>query len=394
MVGIVMLTACGFTIALILFLKPSVGDEKKTYEVRFSNINGIGIGTRVMFAGRPVGEVTAIREIPQARKERSDSLGRLYVYELTLKVDSSVTLYNSDSVTIQTSGLLGEKSIAIVPLLPPPGMIVRPVKAEPVYAESADLLETAAYQLSHLATGMERTFTYFGDWMAKNGDNLGKSVQAFGNTMEEAEKVLKEVNDSRIVEEIGRGISRFSSVMQDAHDSLQELQKGGFFPHLNTIAANLDTTTSSIASGKGTIGKLIEQDDLYLQVVSLLTKADTLMNDVNHYGLLFHLNKTWQRQRLQPMTALEALNSPASFKSYFENEVQEVNLALSRLSILLDKAEHSPQGEVVFQTPKFSRDFADFLREVQTLAETVRLYNDRLVKMKKECNPRYLPEKS
>jgi hypothetical protein len=92
LVGLLMIAACAFTISLILFLKPSVGDAKKTYYVRFSNINGIGVGTRVMFAGKPVGEVVAVDEIYDARKQPSDTLGRVYFYQLVLKVDSSVTI--------------------------------------------------------------------------------------------------------------------------------------------------------------------------------------------------------------------------------------------------------------------------------------------------------------
>ncbi len=388
MVGIVMLAACAFTIALILFLKPSVGDEKKTYEVRFSNINGLGIGTRVMFAGKPVGEVVAIEEINDARKQPSDSLGRIYFYQLTIKVDSSVTIYNTDEVTIQTSGLLGEKSIGIIPSVPKAGVIVRPVKKEPIYAQSADSLEAAIYQLSNLANSMGKTFDYLHDWLGKNGDSLSQAVTSFAGTMDEADKTLKKINNSQIIEEAEKGITEFAQTMQRMQTSIKELQEGHFFTNLNTISSNVSQTTSSIATGKGTLGKLIEQDDMYMQVTSLFTKADTMMNDINHYGILFHLNKTWQRDRLQQITLLNSLDTPSSFKEYFEQEVQDVNLAMSRLSLLLEKAEKNPQKEVIFKNGQFSKDFAEFLREVDALAKNVRLYNEELVQMQyKAENP-------
>lgn len=381
MVGIVMLAACAFTIALILFLKPSVGDEKKTYEVRFSNINGLNIGTRVMFAGKPVGEVVAIQEIPEARKQPSDSLGRIYFYQLTLKVDSSITLYNTDSITIQTSGLLGEKSIGIIPAAPRPGVIVRPVKNEPIYAESADILETAFYQLSTLANSMNATFDFLHDWMKKNGDSLSNAVTSFTSVMDQADITLKKVNDSQIIEEAEKGITQFAQTMERLQNSVKELQDGHFFTNLTSITSNINKTTDSIATGKGTLGKLIEQDDMYMQVVSLLTKADTVMNDINHYGVLFHLNKTWQRERLQQITLLSSLDTPSSFRKYFEQEVQDVNLAMSRLSMLLEKAESNPQKQAIFKNSQFSKDFAEFLREVDALAKNVKLYNEELVQM-------------
>jgi phospholipid/cholesterol/gamma-HCH transport system substrate-binding protein len=379
MVGLVMLSACAFTIALILFLKPSVGDSRKTYEVRFSNVNGIGIGTRVMFAGKPVGEVTNLIEIKDARKERADSLGRIYFYQLTLKVDSSVVIYSNDIITIQTSGLLGEKSIAIIPEEPKPGELVRPVKKEALYAESADPLETAFYQLSKVAKSMGGTFTYLQDWLEKNGDSLATAVSSFGDVMQEANQTLKQVNNSKIIANVDQGTAYFASLMKQVRDSMQELCDAKFFTNMGSIATNIAHTTGSIANAKGTLGKLIEEDDMYMQVTSLFTKADTLMNDINHYGILFHLNKTWQRQRLQQITELNALSTPAAFRSYFEQEVQDVNLALSRLSLLLEKADQSPDKERIFENKQFAKDFAEFLREVNNLSKSVKEYNEQLV---------------
>jgi len=386
MVGLLMLCACAFTIALILFLKPSVGDEQKTYEVRFSNINGINVGTRVMFAGKPIGEVVKIVEIKDARKEPSDSLGRLYFYQLTLKVDSSVTLYNTDEVTIQTSGLLGEKSIAIIPTTPKPGVIVRKIKNEPIYAQSADPLETAFYQISKLADSVGRTFDSIEDWIKQNGDSISVAVGSFGGAMKEADSALQRFNKSQIMENIDRGTAYFADTLASIQLSVKQLQDKEFFTNLGDISANISHTTNSLVTGKGTLGKLIEQDDMYMQVTSLLTKADTLMNDVNHYGILFHLNKSWQRERLQQITLLNSLNSPSSFKTYFETEVQDVNLAMSRLSMLLDKADQSPQKDAIFKNSGFTKDFAEFLREVDTLAKNVKLYNEQLIRMQYDAD--------
>jgi phospholipid/cholesterol/gamma-HCH transport system substrate-binding protein len=116
MIGIFVLSACALIIWFIMFLKPSVGDGKKTYYIRFSNINKINVGSRVTFAGKPVGEVVEIREIYQARDHATaDKLDRIYFFELVLKVDSTVNIYDTDEVALQTSGLLGERSVAIIP---------------------------------------------------------------------------------------------------------------------------------------------------------------------------------------------------------------------------------------------------------------------------------------
>jgi phospholipid/cholesterol/gamma-HCH transport system substrate-binding protein len=383
LVGLVMLSACAFTIALILFLSPSVGNGEKTYYVRFSNVNGIGDGTRVSFAGKPVGEVTHIEEIRDAREQPSDSFDRVYFYQLTLSVDSSVTIYNTDQVSIQTSGLLGEKSIAIIPVTPPKNVVPQAVGKEPIYAQSSDPIETAFAEISQLANEMEGTFRYLNTWLNKNGNNLAGAVVAFKNSLEEAEKALSAVNDTQLIYEAKKGIMHFSNSMEQIDKSLKDLEQGDFFANANLIAKSVGEVTQTLAEGKGTIGRLIQGDDMYLRMTSLLGKADTMMNDINHYGILFHLNKTWQRERLQKISLMNSLDSPSSFRTFFEDEVENINMTMARLAMLMEKAERTPNKERIFQNKEFTKDFAQFLRDIDNLAENVKLYNEQLVEMQK-----------
>lgn len=348
LVGLLMIAACAFTISLILFLKPSVGDGKKTYNVRFSNINGIGIGTRVMFAGKPVGEVVSLEEVTEARKIHPDKEGEVYFYQLTLKLDSSITIYNTDTVGIQTSGLLGEKSIAIIPKAPLKGVVPKPIGKEPIYAQSTDPLELAFTELANLADEMEGTFRYLNSWLHKHGETMGEALLAFKGTMNQAEKALTTINQTKVIETAKEGIAHFSTVMGD------------------------------ISSGKGTIGKLVTQDDMYLQLSAILSKGNTMMNDINHYGILFHLNKSWQRQRLQKVKFLDSLNTPSTFKTYFQNEVDDINMSMSRLSMIIEKAETAPNKDRILHDKQFTKDFAQLLRDVDQLSSNLKLYNEQL----------------
>lgn len=114
LIGLFLLAGLGVFVGFILFLRPSVGDQKQTLYVRFSTINKVNIGTRVLFAGKAVGEVAQINEIYHARETQpSDQLGRLYFYQLTLKLDSSVHVYSTDEISIQTSGLMGKNRLPL-----------------------------------------------------------------------------------------------------------------------------------------------------------------------------------------------------------------------------------------------------------------------------------------
>jgi phospholipid/cholesterol/gamma-HCH transport system substrate-binding protein len=118
---------------------------------------------------------------------------------------------------------------------------------------------------------------------------------------------------------------------------------------------------------------------MYLRATAILSKADTLMNDVNHYGLLFSQNKGWQRQRLQRVTALNALDSPQGFRQYFEREVDQINTSMSRLSMLIDKANQTPEEAEIQNNDQFRKDFAELMRQSRELSDNLRLYNQQLM---------------
>lgn len=388
LIGVFILTACFLVISIIMFLKPSVGDGKKTLYVRFSNINKIGVGTRVMFAGKPVGEVVSVEEIYNAREQPSDVLGQVYFYQLILKVDSSVKVYNTDEIALQTSGLLGEKSIAIIPKTPPVGVIPKLIQNEPIYANSVDPLENTFDEISDLANKAQASLDHFSKWMSENSDDISFAIKKFGEAMNQITIATTTLNEQRLLEEIKNTAISFQQTANSITDTILQLKEDNAFTnlaltldHTKNFTQSLETIGDNLVAGKGTIGKLLENDDLYLRFSAIMSKADTMMNDINHYGILFHLNKNWQRTRMKQMTELDALQTPDDFRRFFESQVDQINTSMSRISILVDKADASPAKERIFESTNFKKDFAELLREIDELSNNLKLYNQKLSEM-------------
>ncbi|MBP9840800.1 MAG: MCE family protein [Simkaniaceae bacterium] len=387
LIGLFVVVACSLIVGIVLFLEPTVGDGKQTLVMRFSSINGLSLGTRVMFAGKPVGEVVSIEQIPHAREQPTDQSGQIYFYQLILHVDSSVQAYNTDEFTIQTSGLLGEKSIAIIPRTPPKGVTpTRVTAATPIYAESIDPIENVFNELSSVADKMEEALEKVIAWIDQNGAELGSAIRSFDDAMSEGATLLERVNQLKIVDDVKVAVKNIAETMEEVNAGVQELQHKQFFANLGTTmdsAKNtmnhIDTITSNVAEGKGTIGKLFSNDETYLQVTSVLSKVNTLMNDVNHYGLFYNLNKEWQRSRLKEANFVNALRTPGQFKAYFEKEVDGINTSMSRLSMLITKAEQNPNREEILQSKSFRNDFAELMRLTQEISDNLKLYNEQLL---------------
>ena len=386
LIGLFVVVACALVVGIVLFLEPSVGDGKETLVVRFSNINGLSVGTRVMFAGRPVGEVVSIEQIPHAREQPTDEMGQVYFYQLILHVDSSVRVYNTDEITMQTSGLLGEKSIAIIPRSPPKGVKPTLITAlTPIYAESVAPLESAFNELSQLSDKVEEALDKVISWIDQNGHELGAAIRSFDDAMHEASLALAEVNQSHLIPAFQGAAEDFGTAMSDLHATIDQLDQGEAFTNLSATLSNLrrvsktlDTATTTLGAGKGTVGKLLMDDATYLQLTAILSKVNTLMNDVNQYGVFFNLNREWQRSRVKQVSLVNALKTPEEFRSYFNREIDGITTSMERLSLLIQRAEQSPNKEHILNTAPFKRDFAELMRRSKTLVDMLRLYNQQL----------------
>ena len=203
--------------------------------------------------------------------------------------------------------------------------------------------------------------------------------------MHEISIATADFNRLGVINDIHGGLHSFTTVMDQVHGVILDLEKENTFTNLSEMiknlkvaSGNIDIITDDIATGKGTIGKLVKNDDMYLRMNAIFSKMDTLMNDVNHYGILFHLNKSWQRERLQKVTLLNSLDTPTAFRNYFEKEVDDVNMAMSRLSLLIQKAGSSKEQQNILKNDHFKEDFAQLLRDVDELANNLKLYNEQL----------------
>ena len=130
----------------------------------------------------------------------------------------------------------------------------------------------------------------------------------------------------------------------------------------------------NLREGKGDLGKLLMREDLYFQAQGIFSKVSTVMNDVNHYGLLFHLDKGWQRARTKRMNLLNEIETASQFRQYFESEVDQITTSLSRVSMLLELAQNKP--EKIEGQQEFMKGFSDLLRQVQLLESGLKIYNE------------------
>lgn len=346
LIGVFVLAAFMIVTFMLLFLNPSVGDESKTYTVRFADIDKVNMGTRVTYGGKPVGEVTKIHLIEDPKNPRKSDNGYIYIYEITFKVDSSVDIYNSDDITLRTSGLLGERSIAITPMSPKPGSLLAPVGNTVLYATETGSVEETLKEFKELSNQFEKTLN---------------AIQ----------KTFQDINDEKIVAKLGETIESIGAFA----DSLSKEGK------IESIVANIDRFTQDLARGEGTLGRFINSDDFYLRTNSLLSKAEIILDDINHYGPFFASDKNWQRVRARRANLLYSLCTPQEFKNFFNDELNEIFTSLERVNQVIQETETYDlccPSYCDLDRENFKKVFAELMRRVKQMEESIRLYNTQL----------------
>jgi len=293
----------------LLFLNPTPGDEGQIIRARFRNIDKVSRGTRVTFAGKPVGKVVDIKLLPEAFDRRALCDLPIYPYELTLSIDSSVTIYKSDEIVMRTAGLMGEKFVAIIPQPAYELPALVPVTEDDVLlAAQPGTVEDTFSEISSVAEKAAKTLEKLGSFIKKNDDSF---------------------------------IQMMTSITQASDE----------FSHL---FATLNTT--------GFGEKLGSLED---QLLLCTDRLNTLLSDMSTYGWLFHLNRDWQRERHRREESPSA--TEASKQSF-----QQISESLLKLQRALEEAdkEYVQENKESFKK-EFIERLSQLQNEVQRLKEAV-----------------------
>jgi len=350
LIGIFVLTAFAIIIFILLFLHPSTGDEGRQIRVRFANIDKINVGTRVTFGGKPVGEVTSIKELPSVLNHRESIDGKVYVYELILSVDSGVHIFETDQISSRTSGLLGEKSVEITPLTPPEGEPLVPLGKKIVYAYEGGSVEDTFKEIKDVA-------------------------DRFDTALDSINDALNEIKNEHII----ANISKIMENVRDITGALNDPQRlTDIMDNIHTVSKDVNTFTAKIAAGEGTVGRLVMRDELYLHFNAALNKLETLLDDINHYGILYHLDKGWQRMRARRANILSKLQTPQEFRNYFNDEMDTITTSISRVTTVLENSDYQVCTPL-YNNREFTKVYAELLRRVAEMEESLKIYNDQVV---------------
>ena len=401
MIGFFVTAAAAVVIFIFMFLHPRIGDEGKILHVLFTDIDKVTIGTRVTYAGKPVGEVIGITEIENGHEGKTDAQGHLYVYDITLRVDTKVKVYNTDEIALRTSGLLGEKNIDIMPIAPKMGQKLIEIDDKPIYAQETGSVEETFKELKAVADKIQESLMSANKIFERINNN--KVIDKITNIVENVDSITSALNLPDTLNNILQNIDSITSALNVPNkisDIIQNIDT--LTIRVNDSWVNVDKTIldiddaalsvtdamthgkgifEKVSGGEGTLGKFLAKDDVYLRTSSIMSKLETILDDINHYGLLFQSDKGWQRLRARRLNLLQQLSTPQEFRNYFNDEINQISTSLSRVYQVMNEVENCACSTDLMMDREFTKVFAELMRRVTMLEEEVRMYNTQVVEL-------------
>ncbi|MFM9824639.1 MlaD family protein [Flavobacterium sp.] len=255
----------------------------KTFYVEYENVEGLNASAPVTLNGLNIGKVNSI--------VIDSATGKLIV-ELQLKTDFPIS--KSSVATIYEPGFIGGKQIAIYPnyedkTLALDGDTLQgnvklgltssiSEKLVPIQVKLEKLMSNADVLISGINNVLDK----------KTQEDLKISLSELSKTMVEFHKASASVNslleDNKAqINGVVTNFNKISSDFSKISDSLNKADLGKTAKNLEKTLATVDKLMAGIYSGKGTIGKMMNDEALYNNLAKTSKELELLLQDVRLY---------------------------------------------------------------------------------------------------------------
>ncbi|KUJ62763.1 organic solvent ABC transporter substrate-binding protein [Flavobacteriaceae bacterium CRH] len=255
----------------------------QTLYVEYDNVEDLPQSAPVTLNGLAIGKVSKITI--------NENTGKLLV-ELQLKTDFPIS--KTSTAALYSPSLIAGKQIKIVPNLEDKNPIADGEtlkggvelglteslggKIEPIQQK----LDLMLANINILVTGLNNVLD------TKGQEDIKKSLAELSQTMAQFHKASGTLNsildtNKGQINGVVTNFNKMSNNFNKISDSLNKADLGKTVRNLNKTLAKVDGIMSNLNSGKGTAGKLLNDDALYNNLAKTSKELELLLQDVRLY---------------------------------------------------------------------------------------------------------------
>ena len=255
----------------------------KTFYVEYDNVEGLASSTPVTLNGLIIGKVSSIT--------LDENTGKLIV-ELQLKTDFPIS--KSSVATIYEPGFIGGKQIAIYPnfsdkTLAADGQKLKGTTKSGLSTSVGEKLVPLQEKMEKLMLNADNLITGINNVLDNKGqEDLKNSLAALSKTSVEFHKASLSLNtildDNKVqIKGVVSNFNKMSSNFSKISDSLNKADLGKTAKSLQKTLNDVDAIMANLHAGKGTIGKMLNDEDLYKNLEKTTKELELLLQDVRLY---------------------------------------------------------------------------------------------------------------
>ncbi len=279
--GILAICAIALLIFGYSFLKgKNLLDNDRTFYAIYEDVEGLVTSSPVTINGLVVGKVESIKF--------ADSKGNLVV---RFNVNSDFEFSKNSKAAIHAGGLIGAKSLAIIPKYEQ-GLQAKDKDTLPGSVELG-ILGLMNSKLTPLQQKLERAITDADSLLnSVNGilsvdtqNNLNSIFKDLSVTVKNFKGASGSLNNilagnEQKLNRTFTNLDEMSNSLNTFSDSLSKVRIGKLASELEGVLANFDKISKDLAKGKGTAGKLLNDDKLYNNLEKTSKELELLVQDL------------------------------------------------------------------------------------------------------------------
>jgi len=239
----------------------------RTVIADFERANGLTSGSEVRFLGVRVGLVKSVQVV-----ERDGTM----MARVTMDVSSAVDIRQDSRAVIESATLLGSQVVAFYG-----GSVSSPAADEssPLLGETQEGIADVAAKvgegvetLQKLAEGLDKNqgtmFAKIEAVIDENRDNIKKATESLAEVGPKLDEMTTKM--SAMVNDAAEGKGTIGKLLADSE----------MYDQLNTISKDVNKITSQIAAGEGTMGKLVFTDEGLNDIKASFEELKLAANDI------------------------------------------------------------------------------------------------------------------
>ena len=254
----------------------------KTYVTEYNNVQGLNTASVVTINGVDVGKVVDIKFNKDPEKR-----GQLIV-EFSVEADFE---FSKNSIAkIYSTSLMGGKSLAIVPSyegeMAKPGDFLQGEIESDIFSSVTEKLNPLQAKVENVIVSADSLMTGLTDVLdTKSRENLKLSIAKLNATISNFEIISKSVDQliKNNEEKLGKTLENaelMTNNLAKLSDTLVNANLGLTIKNLEATVTNLNKILASVNEGNGTLGKLLNDEEMYNNLTNASKEMEELLREM------------------------------------------------------------------------------------------------------------------